>query len=199
MTRHKVLVTDPLGEAGVGRLQRAPGVDLELAYEIAESDLIARMPSCHALIVRSRTRVSEAMLKAAVRARRDARRSDVVMVGVTVLTHLTFEDFHSLFATDRSPRDTVLALAELARLAGLDGVVASAQEVSIIKRRMGSEFTVVTPGIRLADDSADDQTRVVTPRQAVDDGADYLVVGRPITAAADPAGACQRFLENMTP
>lgn len=140
----------------------------------------------------------EAMLKAAVRAREEAGRSDMIMVGVTVLTHLTFEDFHSLFATDRAPKETVLALAGLAHEAGLDGVVASAREALDIKSRMGPKFSVVTPGIRLADGSIDDQTRVVTPKQAVEAGADYLVVGRPIIAAPDPVAACRRILESMT-
>jgi len=140
----------------------------------------------------------EAMLKAAVQARRNSKKPDVLMVGVTVLTHLGFDEFHSLFATRRSPHDTVVALTELARRTGLDGVVASAREVEAIKQRTGSDFIVVTPGIRLADATRDDQTRVVTPRDALHNGADYLVVGRPIIAAMDPAGACQKILENMS-
>ena len=140
----------------------------------------------------------EAMLKAAVRARNDVGKHDVLLVGVTVLTHLTFNDFHSLFATERSSRDTVVALSEVARESGLNGVVASALEVALIKRQLGSEFTVVTPGIRLPESAKDDQTRVVTPRQAIEDGADYLVVGRPIIVDADPVAACRRILDNMS-
>jgi orotidine-5'-phosphate decarboxylase len=140
----------------------------------------------------------EAMLKAAVRAREDLGRRNVLLVGVTVLTHLSFEDFHSLFATNRSPEDTVLALAGVARETGLDGVVASAGEVSLIKSHLGSTFAVVTPGIRMPEGSEDDQTRVATPRQAIENGADFLVVGRPIIAAPHPVSACQRILDNMT-
>jgi orotidine-5'-phosphate decarboxylase len=139
----------------------------------------------------------EAMLAAAVRAREEAGRNDLVIVGVTVLTHLTFEDFHSLFVTDRSTKETVLALTKLARKCGLSGVVASAKELPLIRRHLGPDFTVVTPGIRMADGSSDDQVRIVTPRRAIEDGASYIVVGRPIIAAPDPVDACQRILENM--
>ncbi|MEJ2721424.1 MAG: orotidine-5'-phosphate decarboxylase [bacterium] len=139
----------------------------------------------------------EAMLKAAVRSRDEAGRGDMIIVGVTVLTHLTFEDFHSLFVTDRSTNETVLALTKLADRCGLDGVVASAKELPLIRRHLGPDFTVVTPGIRMADASSDDQVRIVTPKQAIADGASYIVVGRPIIAAPDPVEACRKILENM--
>jgi orotidine-5'-phosphate decarboxylase len=139
----------------------------------------------------------EAMLNAAVRSRDEAGRGDMIIVGVTVLTHLTFEDFHSLFVTDRSTNETVLALTKLADRCGLDGVVASAKELPLIRRHLGPGFTVVTPGIRMADASSDDQVRIVTPKQAIADGASYIVVGRPIIAAPDPVEACRKILENM--
>lgn len=70
--------------------------------------------------------------------------------------------------------------------AGLDGVVCSAQEAPMLRNKLGDDFCLVTPGIRLADSAKDDQNRVVTPGQAIKDGASYLVIGRPITQAADP-------------
>jgi orotidine-5'-phosphate decarboxylase len=140
----------------------------------------------------------EAMLSAAVEARRVAGCENVIIVGVTVLTHLTFEDFHSLYLSGRTPPETVLALAEMAGRVGLDGVVASARELPTIKRHLGPEFKVVTPGIRPADAAVGDQVRVATPKQAIRDGADYLVVGRPIIAAADPSDACRRILQEMS-
>jgi orotidine-5'-phosphate decarboxylase len=79
----------------------------------------------------------------------------------------------------------------------LDGVVASAHELHAIKHAMGRDFLVVTPGIRLAGAGKDDQTRVVTPQQAIRDGADFIVVGRPITAAQDPLAACDEVLRQM--
>lgn len=138
-----------------------------------------------------------AMLEAANQAREEAGRKEMKIVGVTVLTHLTFDDFHSLFLSDRSKNETVLALAKLAGQCGLDGVVASALELPLIRRHVGPEFAVVTPGIRLADSERDDQVRVATPKKAIQAGASYLVVGRPITAAPDPARACERILEDM--
>jgi len=80
----------------------------------------------------------------------------------------------------------------------MNGVVASAQELPAIKHALGRDFIVVTPGIRLPGASKDDQTRVVTPEQAIKDGADYIVVGRPITAAKDPLAACDEVLRRMT-
>jgi orotidine-5'-phosphate decarboxylase len=139
----------------------------------------------------------EAMLEAAVKSRADAARQGMKIVGVTVLTHLTFDDFHSLFLSDRSKNETVLALAKLAGRCGLDGVVASALELPLIRRHMGPEFAVITPGIRMADAERDDQVRVATPKKAIQAGASYLVVGRPITEAADPVRSCEKILEDM--
>jgi orotidine-5'-phosphate decarboxylase len=139
----------------------------------------------------------EAMLEAARKAKEEAGKKNLKIVGVTVLTHLTFEDFHSLFLSDRSKNETVVALAKLAGQAGLDGVVASALEVPLIRRHMGPEFAVVTPGIRLPGAEKDDQVRVSTPKKAIQAGASHIVVGRPITADPDPLKACERILEDM--
>ena len=138
-----------------------------------------------------------AMLRAARAAADDAGRSDVILVAVTVLTHLSVAEFNATFASNRPVEESVLALARIAREGGMTGVVASAQELPAIKRAMGREFVVVTPGIRLPDAGKDDQTRVVTPEQAIGDGADYLVVGRPIIAARDPVAACRDVLARM--
>ena len=85
-----------------------------------------------------------------------------------------------------------ILLAALAADSGLDGVVCSAMEAGELRRERGSEFRLVTPGIRLAGDSADDQRRVVTPADAVTMGADYLVIGRSVTGASDPLAALER-------
>ena len=96
-----------------------------------------------------------------------------------------------------NPQEMVVSLARMAREAGVAGVVASAQELRLIKDALGEDFVVVTPGIRLPDAGKDDQTRVVTPEAAVRDGADYIVVGRPIIAASDPADAVRHILDRM--
>lgn len=139
----------------------------------------------------------EAMLEAARKAKEESGKKNLKIVGVTVLTHLTFEDFHSLFLSDRSKNETVLALAKLAGQAGLDGAVASALEAPLIRRHMGPDFAVVTPGIRLPGAEKDDQVRVSTPKKAIQAGASYIVVGRPIIADPDPLKACNKILEDM--
>jgi orotidine-5'-phosphate decarboxylase len=122
---------------------------------------------------------------------------DAMLVAVTVLTHLSEAEWNSTFGHKGRVEDTVVSLARMARGAGMNGVVASAKELPAIKRALGPECVVVTPGIRLPESGADDQTRVVTPEQAVRDGADFLVVGRPIIAALDPVAACREVASRM--
>jgi orotidine-5'-phosphate decarboxylase len=126
---------------------------------------------------------------AMMRAARDAIGTEgPTLVGVTLLTSLSPSDVEEVWGKELlSIRDDVARLAALAVDAGLDGVVSSALEVEALKRRHGSGFVVVTPGIRPAGGEAGDQSRVATPAEAVRAGSDFLVVGRPIHAAADPA------------
>lgn len=110
------------------------------------------------------------------------------LVAVTLLTSLGTGDMEEV-GLGGSPQEAVLKLARLAQACGLDGVVCSAHEAAALRRQRGKEFLLVTPGIRPAEAGRDDQSRVATPRQAVADGADYLVIGRPITRAPDPLAA----------
>lgn len=114
------------------------------------------------------------------------------LIAVTVLTSMAQADLADI-GMKGSPGDAVLRLARLAQDAGLDGVVCSAQEAKALRAACGAGFSLVTPGIRLADAAQDDQKRIMTPRAAVDAGADYLVIGRPITQAADPVAMLQRI------
>jgi orotidine-5'-phosphate decarboxylase len=140
----------------------------------------------------------ERMMREARRAVDDSGRTGALLVAVTVLTHLDVDDLGSLFSSRYAHDDMVLALARAARRAGMTGVVASARELPLIKKELGSDFIVVTPGIRLPEKSPpDDQVRVVTPERAVADGADFIVVGRPIIAAADPPQTCREILDRM--
>ena len=94
-------------------------------------------------------------------------------------------------------REHVLALAHLTKQAGLKGVVCSAQEAAMLKENLGADFCLVTPGIRPRDANQDDQTRIVTPADALTLGAHYLVIGRPITQAADPVQALTTILADL--
>jgi orotidine-5'-phosphate decarboxylase len=111
-----------------------------------------------------------------------------LLVAVTVLTSLNAGDLAEIGIAD-STEDEVLRLAKLAASCGLDGVVCSAAEAVALRRAMGPRFKLVTPGIRPRGAGVDDQSRVVTPEDAIANGADYLVIGRPITGAADPLAA----------
>ena len=111
-----------------------------------------------------------------------------LILGVSVLTSIDDNDFTSLGIIGKV-EDQVIRLAKLAKDAGLDGMVCSAKELKIVKKKMGQNLILVTPGIRPAGGIMNDQKRITTPSQAVSDGADFLVIGRPITEAIDPVQA----------
>lgn len=110
------------------------------------------------------------------------------LIAVTMLTSMGQEDLLDI-GIAATPAEMVLRLATLTRDCGLDGVVCSAQEASLLRQHCGADFCLVTPGIRPAQASLDDQSRVMTPLAAIQAGASYLVIGRPITQAADPLQA----------
>lgn len=126
----------------------------------------------------------------------DAGAHRPLLIGVTVLTSLSDEDLLELGYAE-SAAQRVSRLAALAADSGLDGVVCSAQEAATLRVERGDAFQLVTPGIRLAGDTAGDQRRVLTPRQAMALGADYLVIGRSVTAAPNPLDALQRVRAEM--
>lgn len=113
-----------------------------------------------------------------------------LVIGVTVLTSLDTADLGAMGVVG-SAEEQVVRLATLARDAGLDGVVCSAREIAPIRRALGDDFILVTPGIRPAGAETSDQKRVTTPKDAIEAGSDYLVIGRPITGASDPAAAAR--------
>jgi orotidine-5'-phosphate decarboxylase len=141
-----------------------------------------------------------AMMQAAMEgAREGAARSGKprpLVVAVTVLTSLSAPDLDEL-GIHGGPEESVIRLAKLAQAAGLDGVVASAKEIEAIRRACGPSFVVITPGIRMPAGASNDQARVATPGAAIQAGASFLVVGRPITRAADPAAAAEEFVTEM--
>ena len=119
-----------------------------------------------------------------------------IVVGVTVLTSLDEAAIREIGVSGRMD-DHVLNLARLAEASGLDGVVCSPQEIQAIRKVVGRSFKIVTPGVRMPGQSTDDQQRTATPREAIGSGADYIVVGRPVTKAADPRAALQGLLQSL--
>lgn len=119
------------------------------------------------------------------------------LIAVTVLTSMTEEDLQQV-GIDVSPQQHVLRLAQLAKKAGLDGVVCSAHEAQMISEHCGTGFMRVTPGIRPAGSEQGDQRRVMTPKEASDLGIEVLVIGRPITQASDPVAALNAIQESLT-
>ena len=142
----------------------------------AAADLGVWMLNVHAL-------GGEKMMQAARQALADEEAP--LLIAVTWLTSSGQAELNAL-GIKATPQQMVSRLASMTQSAGLDGVVCSAQEAPILRRDMGNDFLLVTPGIRLADSKQDDQCRVVTPKKAIIDGASYLVIGRPITQAEDP-------------
>jgi orotidine-5'-phosphate decarboxylase len=119
-----------------------------------------------------------------------------LVLGVTILTSLDADQLEQIGWT-RSPIDSAVRLARLARVAGLRGAVASPLEIRAIREACGGDFVIVTPGIRPAGSGADDQRRTLTPAEAIAAGADYIVVGRPITAAVSHRDAAMKVIDEM--
>jgi orotidine-5'-phosphate decarboxylase len=119
-----------------------------------------------------------------------------LLIAVTVLTSMSEDDLQDLGIT-KSPEQQVDFLAGLAHKAGMDGVVCSAQEATMLKQNYGADFKLITPGIRTADASVDDQKRIMTPKKAVSAGSDYLVIGRAITNAENPIETMKEIYSSL--
>jgi len=136
-----------------------------------------------------------AMLQAVVKAARDAG-AKTKLLGVTVLTSLDDRDL-TVVGQSAPVMDQVKRLAKVAQDAGMDGVICSPAEVAMLRKECGADFTLMVPGIRPTWAAGNDQKRVMTPAEALAAGADYLVIGRPITASPDPAAAAKRIAEEL--
>lgn len=137
------------------------------------------------------------MMKAALEGLTRPDGTRPLLIAVTQLTSTSEERMKSDLLIDAPIADVIAHYASNAREAGLDGVVCSPLEASVVKARCGSGFLAVTPGIRFADAAADDQVRITTPAKAREIGSDFIVVGRPITAASDPVAAYLRCVEEF--
>ena len=158
----------------------------------------ANCAACGASMLTVHAAGGRRMMEAAVEgARQGVEKDPPKIVAVTVLTSLDGTALSEL-EINRTPADLVGAWAVLASESGLDGVVASAHEAAALRREFGDHFLIVTPGIRPASSATDDQRRVMTPAEAIQAGADVLVVGRPITGAGDPVEAAGSIVKEMS-
>jgi orotidine-5'-phosphate decarboxylase len=144
----------------------------------AAADLGVWMLNVHALGGRK-------MMEAAREALADRAEARPLLIAVTILTSLGEEDIRAV-GLQGTPGDNVIRLAGLARAAGLDGVVCSPLETTSLRQTLGTDFLLVTPGVRPTGTALGDQRRVLSPAEAIEGGADYLVIGRPVTQAPDP-------------
>lgn len=139
----------------------------------------------------------KAAKKGAMQAAERYNRKKPLVLAVTVLTSINQETLTNELSNSKNVEDFVIQLAKNAKLAGLDGVVASARELKAIKKELGNDFIVLTPGIRPSWSAKDDQARIATPKSAIEDGADYIVLGRAITKAENKIEAIKKIYEEI--
>lgn len=185
-------VREVAGDAGIPMFLDVKLHDIPNTVAGAVRSILPLKPS----LVTIHTSGGPAMMEAAARAAEEAGADRPKLIGVTVLTSLDDDDLKAV-GVNRSSGDQVTALAKLARDCGLDGAVCSPLEVKALREACGPGFMLVVPGIRPAGGEVGDQKRVMTPREALDAGADVLVIGRPITQAADPAAAAAAIVQEI--
>ncbi|MCK7578954.1 MAG: orotidine-5'-phosphate decarboxylase [Chromatiales bacterium] len=190
-----------LGPAFVERLQR---LGFEIFLDLKFHDIPNTVASACAAaadlgvwMVNVHVSGGRAMMEAA-RERLSQYEHPPLLIGVTVLTSLDRADLDAI-GCPGEPRERVLALASLAHEAGLDGIVCSPLEAGPVRAALGKGFRLVTPGVRPAGAASGDQKRIMTPAEALTAGADYLVIGRPITQASDPLSVIDEIARSCTP
>ncbi len=183
------------GPALVGNLvERGFGVFLDLKFHDIPNTVAKACEAASRLgvwMLNVHASGGSVMMAAAKEAVQKAERPPL-LIAVTVLTSMNETVWKEIGFNEDIPT-SVLRLARLTQASGLDGVVCSAQEAPVLRRELGASFSLVTPGIRPADASLDDQSRVLTPAAAIRNGSSYLVIGRPITQAADPLLALRKI------
>jgi len=192
------------GPDGVKRVIESAGGDQPLFLDLKFHDIpntvagaIRSALSMKPFMLNVHASGGQAMMEAAAEVVAETGADRPILLGVTVLTSLGDSDLTAM-GIDGGAERQVVRLAKLAQASGLDGVVCSAKEIAAIRDACGAGFKLVTPGIRPAWASADDQKRIVSPADAVARGADYLVIGRPITGAEDPVQAAKRIGDELS-
>ncbi len=138
------------------------------------------------------------MMQAAAEGVKKSKNPKTIVLGVTVLTSINQQTLNNDMRVAGTVADHVVHLAKLAKNSGLSGVVASPQEIKLIRAACGKDFVILTPGVRPDWAAAGDQKRVMTPKEAIAAGADYIVIGRPITGDKDPVAAAKRILAEIS-
>jgi orotidine-5'-phosphate decarboxylase len=185
------------GAAGVAKVADAP-VFLDLKFHDIPntvSKAIAATAGINAFMLTVHTAGGRAMMEAAAAAAKMLPKKPLV-VGVTVLTSLDQNDLRTIGVNDVVSHQAK-RLADLAQQSGLDGVVCSPHEIAALREQCGKDFVLVVPGIRPEGTAHGDQKRVMTPKEAMDAGATYLVIGRPITEAKDPKATAEAILKSL--
>ncbi|HJX15884.1 MAG TPA: orotidine-5'-phosphate decarboxylase [Candidatus Deferrimicrobiaceae bacterium] len=188
----------PRGGPELVRKVRETGADvfLDLKFHDIPNTVAGAVRSAAALGVKFATVHASGGKEMLARAAEAARGTGTTVLAVTVLTSIDESDLSEI-GFSSPPADLVVRLAKMAVREGIGGIVCSAREVAAVRELAGRSAVLVTPGVRLPEDAVGDQKRVVTPFDAMRNGADYLVVGRPITKAADPVAAARRFAAEM--
>ncbi len=188
----------PRGGPELVRKVREKGADvfLDLKFHDIPNTVAGAVRSAAALGVKFATVHASGGREMLARAAEAARGTGTTVLAVTVLTSIDETDLSEI-GFSSPPADLVVRLARMAVREGIGGIVCSAREVAAVRELAGRSAVLVTPGVRLPEDAVGDQKRVVTPFDAVRNGADYLVVGRPITKSADPVAAARRFAAEM--
>lgn len=199
---------EALSAFGYGAIERAAGMGFKVFADVKYHDIPNTVGAASRVLARTGASMfnihcagGAAMCEAARNESADEAaklgRPRPILLGVTVLTSLSAEDLVSV-GYALGPLETAQAMAATGKSGGLDGVVCSVHEAAAIKAQLGAAFLTLTPGIRPSGGDVQDQKRVATPAGAVQAGADFLVVGRPITGAPDPAAAVDSILAEMT-
>ncbi len=186
------------GAAGVAAVAGDVPLFLDLKFHDIPNTVagaVRATQGINAFMMTVHTSGGKAMMQSAAKAARDLPNKPMI-IGVTILTSFDEVDLESV-GIKNSIQNQVSKLADLAQESGLDGVVCSPHEIEILRKQCGKDFKLIVPGIRPVGSASGDQKRVMTPKEALAKGADYLVIGRPITEAKDPAQAAHGIFESL--
>jgi orotidine-5'-phosphate decarboxylase len=186
------------GAAGVNAVAGDAPLFLDLKFHDIPNTVagaVRATKGINAFMMTVHTSGGKAMMQAAAKAAKDLANKPMI-IGVTMLTSLDEVDLESV-GIKNDIKNQVSKLADLAQQSGLDGVVCSPHEIEMLRKQCGKDFKLIVPGIRPEGSAIGDQKRVMTPKEALAKGADYLVIGRPITEAENPAGAAQDIFAGL--